>query len=191
MQQLLQNLPFQWGQMVPLAFRVSLDPWSSSNEERETSASLDTVIEESSDNYKTFQVLSASWIFFFIFFSIMDIEGPQYATSCLQCLSLAWVCKMCTFSCGPKSPVPCSPISSLTLPIPQLCSTYTEMPLGPARGHILPLNFDFPSHFFPTDNQPIWVYPAPTNYSPWLPIRIFWGNFKKFWCPELSQNLWE
>ena len=140
---------------------------------------------------KPFRFLSASWIFFFIFFSIMDIEGPQYATSCLQCLSLAWVCKMCTFSCGPKSPVPCSPISSLTLPIPQLCSTYTEMPLGPARGHILPLNFDFPSHFFPTDNQPIWVYPAPTNYSPWLPIRIFWGNFKKFWCPELSQNLWE
>ena len=39
-----------------LAFRISLDPWSSSYEEREISVSLDIVIEESSDNFKTFQV---------------------------------------------------------------------------------------------------------------------------------------
>ena len=39
-----------------LAFRISVDPWSSSYEARETSVSLDIVIEESSDNYKMFQV---------------------------------------------------------------------------------------------------------------------------------------
>ena len=84
-----------------LAFRVSLDPWSSSNEERETSVLLDIVTEESSDNYKTLQVPTG---FLYILFHILfhyDIEGPQYAISCLQCLPLAWVCKMCTFSCGP------------------------------------------------------------------------------------------
>ena len=38
-----------------LAFRISLDPWSSSYDERETSVSLDIVIEESSDNDKMSQ----------------------------------------------------------------------------------------------------------------------------------------
>ena len=44
-----------------LAFWISLDPWSSSYEEREISVSLDIVIEESSDNFKTFQVSTRFW----------------------------------------------------------------------------------------------------------------------------------
>ena len=56
MQRLLQKPAIPMGTNgASLAFWISLDTWSSSYEERETSVSLGIVIEESSDNDKTSQ----------------------------------------------------------------------------------------------------------------------------------------
>ena len=60
-----------------LAFRISLDPWSSSYEEREISVSLDIVIEESSD-FKTFQVPTGFSSRYFLCLPWKEWEGAAW-----------------------------------------------------------------------------------------------------------------
>ena len=99
-----------------LAFWISLDPWSSSYEERETSVSLDKVIEESSDNYKMFQVPTSFWlhsrirpprIFFLINYFNWRLITLKYC-GCF-CHTLTWIRHGCT--CVPESQSPLPPPS--------------------------------------------------------------------------------
>ena len=117
-----------------LAFRISLDPWSSSYEERETSVSLDTVIEESSDNYKMFQVPTSFWphsrirpprIFFLINYFNWRLITLKYC-GCF-CHTLTWISHGCT--CVPESQSPLPP-PSLSYPSGLSQCTGSECPVS-------------------------------------------------------------